>query len=145
PGERAELKIDCECRKPKTGMIERAIGEFNVDRERSWLIGDGSVEIETARRAGLKSVLVETGYAGLDYRAWATPDAIVPDLRAAASFILERYPRLLSYCSQFAKDIGAGAIVLIGGQGRSGKSTFANVLRDAIRATGMGALVLSAD
>ena len=144
-GERAELKMDCDCRKPKTGMIERAILEFNVDRSRSWLVGDSSVEIETARRAGLKSVLVETGYAGLDYRAWATPDAIVPDLGAAVSFILERYPRLLSYCSQLAEDIGAGAIVLIGGQARSGKSTFAAVLRDAIRARGLGAQVLSAD
>ncbi|MFZ2154967.1 MAG: HAD-IIIA family hydrolase, partial [Bradyrhizobium sp.] len=145
PGERAELKIDCNCRKPKTGMIDRAAQEFNIARERSWLIGDATVEIETARRAGLKSVLVETGYAGLDYRAWATPDAIVPDLAAAVSFILEQYPRLLSYCSRLAENIGEGAMVLIGGQSRSGKSTFASVLRDAILAQGKRAQILSAD
>lgn len=144
-GERAELKVDCDCRKPKTGMIDRAAREFNVARERSWLIGDTSVDIETARRAGLKSILVETGYAGLDYRAWATPDAIVPDLGAAVSFILDRYPRLFTYCAALAEDIGAGAVVLIGGQARSGKSTFASVLRDAIVSRGGRALVLSAD
>jgi histidinol-phosphate phosphatase family protein len=145
PGERAELKIDCDCRKPKTGMIERAVREFNVARERSWLIGDGTVEIETARRARLKSILVETGYAGLDYRAWATPDAVVPDLGAAVSFILERYPALLAQCAALAEGIAAGSIVLIGGQARSGKSTLAHVLRDALRARGLNAVVLSVD
>ena len=145
PGERSELKIDCDCRKPKTGMIEHAMRDFNGARDRSWLVGDATVEIEAARRAGLKSVLVETGQAGLDYRAWATPDAVVPDLEAAVMFILEHYPRLLSYCSALAAAIGPGAIVLIGGQARSGKSSFAAVLRDAIRACGRGAVILSAD
>src|SRR6185295_343522 len=49
------------------------------------------------------------------------------------------------YCSILAENIGAGAIVLIGGQARSGKSTFAHVLRDAILARGRRALVLSVD
>jgi histidinol-phosphate phosphatase family protein len=145
PGERAALKIDCDCRKPKTGLIERAMREFNGAREGSWLVGDSSVDMETARRAGLKSVLVETGRAGLDYRAWARPDATVPDLGAAVAFILERYPRLLEYCGGLARSIGEGAVVLVGGQSRSGKSTFASVLRDAIRARGMGACILPAD
>jgi len=114
-------------------------------RERSWLVGDASLDIETARRAGLKSVLVETGCAGLDYRAWATPDAIVPDLGAAVSFILERQPRLFSDCRALAEGIGDAAIVLVGGQARSGKSTFANILADAIRASGKSAVVLCAD
>ena len=145
PGERAELKIDCACRKPKTGMIDRAARDFNVARERSWLIGDASVDIEAARRAGLKSILVETGYAGLDYRAWAVPDAVMPDLGAAVAFILDQYPGLFLRCTALAQGIGDGAVVLIGGQSRSGKSTFAGVLRDALRAGGKGAIVLSAD
>ena len=145
PGERAELKIDCDCRKPKTGMIDRAVQEFHGARECSWLIGDASVDIETARRAGLKSVLVETGYAGLDYREWAMPDATVPDLGSAVSFILDHYPRLLAYCRQLAEGIGAGALVLIGGAARSGKSTFACVLRDALLIRGQRASVVSID
>ena len=145
PGERVELKIDCSCRKPKTGMIDQALRDFNGVRENSWLVGDTSVDIETARRAGLKSILVETGYAGLDYRSWAIPDFIVPDLGAAVSFILDQYPSLFSYCSTLADKIGKGAIVLVGGQARSGKSTLASILHDALRAGGKQALVLSAD
>jgi uridine kinase len=144
-GERVELKVACDCRKPKTGMIDFALKEFNGARERSWMIGDTSVDIETAKRSGLKSILVETGYAGLDYREWAMPDAIVPDLASAVEFILDQYPRWFTYCEQLAKDIGAGSIVLIGGQARCGKSTFANVLRDVIQASGKRAWVLSTD
>jgi histidinol-phosphate phosphatase family protein len=145
PGERIELKTECDCRKPKTGMIDRAVQDFHGARERSWLVGDASVDIETARRAGLKSVLVETGYAGLDYREWATPDATVPDLRSAVSFILDHYPRLLGHCQQLANGIGAGALVLIGGPARSGKSTFASVMRDALHIRGQRACIVSID
>jgi histidinol-phosphate phosphatase family protein len=145
PGERVELKIDCDCRKPKTGMLERAFRDFHGAPERSWLIGDSSVDIETARRAGVKSVLVETGYGGLDYRQWATPDAVVPDLGSAVSYILQRYPRLLAHCDRLAQDIAEGSLVLIGGPARVGKSTFAAVLRDALRARGRRATVVAID
>jgi histidinol-phosphate phosphatase family protein len=144
-GERPELKIDCDCRKPKIGLIERAARDFNVAIERSWLIGDTSTDMETARRAGLKSLLVETGYAGLDYKSWALPDVVVPDLNSAVSFVLDQYPRLFAYCNMLADAMHPGALVLIGGQARSGKSTFAAVLRDALRSRGTGALVLSLD
>jgi histidinol-phosphate phosphatase family protein len=144
-GERAELKIDCDCRKPKIGLIERATRDYNVAMDRSWLIGDSSVDMETARRAGLKSVLVESGYAGLDYRTWASPDVVVPDMEAAVSFILDRYPRLFAYCETLADAMNQGTLVLIGGQARSGKSTFAAVLRDALRSRGINAFVLSLD
>ena len=89
PGEVAEFKFDCQCRKPKTGMIDQAVKELNILREGSWMIGDSSLDIETARRAGLRSILVETGYAGLDNRASALPDATVPDLEAAVAHILD--------------------------------------------------------
>jgi histidinol-phosphate phosphatase family protein len=149
PGERPELKIDCACRKPKTGMIDQAAEDFNLAREHSWMVGDSSIDMETARRAGLKSVLVETGYAGMDYREWATPDAIVPDLNAAVSYILDIYPRLHDLCTGLVAGISAPpgdkALVLVGGHARSGKSTFTSVLRDAINRTGRKALVLSID
>jgi len=145
PGERADLKVDCDCRKPKTGMIKIAAREFNMAGDHSWLIGDSSVDIETARRAGLKSILVETGYAGLDYRTWAIADAIVPDLYAAVTHIIDHYPRLLAHCTTLAAGIREGAIILVGGHSRSGKSTFANILRDALIAKGMRAWILGTD
>jgi histidinol-phosphate phosphatase family protein len=145
PGERVDLKRDCDCRKPMPGMINVAMQQFHGAREQSWMIGDSTVDIATAQRAGVKSILVETGYAGLDYREWATQDAIVPDLQAAVSYILDGYPRLLAHCRQLSAAINAGAIVLIGGPSRAGKSTFAAVLRDALAAHGRQAKILSID
>jgi D,D-heptose 1,7-bisphosphate phosphatase len=45
PGERVDLKIDCECRKPKPGMIRQAQRDLNIDLAQSWLIGDTTTDI----------------------------------------------------------------------------------------------------
>jgi histidinol-phosphate phosphatase family protein len=89
-GERPELKIDCACRKPKTGMIEQAAAELNLDLAQCWLVGDTTVDVQTARNAGLKAVLVRTGHGGQDGRHRAEPDAVCDDLLGAVQFILER-------------------------------------------------------
>lgn len=65
-GEVPELKFDCECRKPKTGMIEEAVKKYNIDFSKSYMVGDSTMDLETARNAGIKSVLVNTGFAGND-------------------------------------------------------------------------------
>ncbi len=44
-GERIELKIDCDCRKPKPGMLIKAAKDFNIDLSRSWMVGDGKNDI----------------------------------------------------------------------------------------------------
>ena len=88
PGERADLKFVCDCRKPATGLVERASRELEIDVASSWMIGDQTVDIETARRAGMCSVLVQTGAAGGDGRFAATPDHVASDLAAAAETIL---------------------------------------------------------
>ena len=65
-GEVPELKFDCECRKPKTGMIDEALKKYNIDLSKSYMVGDSTMDLETARNAGIKSVLVDTGFAGND-------------------------------------------------------------------------------
>ena len=65
-GEVPELKFDCECRKPKTGMINEAVKKYNIDLSKSYMVGDSTMDLETARNAGIKSVLVDTGFAGND-------------------------------------------------------------------------------
>ncbi len=55
-GERAELKIDCSCRKPKPGMLLQAAKEFNVDLSQSWMAGDSEVDVIAGKRAGCKTV-----------------------------------------------------------------------------------------
>jgi D-glycero-D-manno-heptose 1,7-bisphosphate phosphatase len=52
----------CACRKPKTGMIERAAADFEIDLENSWLVGDKAIDVETGQNAKLKTALVLTGY-----------------------------------------------------------------------------------
>ena len=92
PGEVARLKVDCECRKPKIGLIQRAAADLNIDLGRSWLVGDSTTDMLAARRAGLRSVLVLTGEAGRDGRCVAEPDFVAEDLGAAVALITERQP-----------------------------------------------------
>ena len=65
-GEVPELKFDCDCRKPKTGMIDEAVKKYNIDLSKSYMVGDSTMDLELARNAGVKSVLVDTGFAGND-------------------------------------------------------------------------------
>ena len=92
-GERKELKIHCACRKPGTGMIEWAMSDLNIDPKQSWLVGDTTTDIQTARNAGLRSILVRTGSGGKDGKYGTEPDFTVDDLQAAVRLILEHDAR----------------------------------------------------
>src|SRR5262245_13332874 len=52
---------DCDCRKPKTGLIERACRDLAIDKSASWMVGDRYSDIELARNAGLKAGFVLSG------------------------------------------------------------------------------------
>jgi D,D-heptose 1,7-bisphosphate phosphatase len=88
PRERSDLKGPCQCRKPGTAMVERAAREHRIELSRSWMVGDQTTDLELARRAGLRSILVRTGLAGSDRKYEAIPDHIADDLAAAADAIL---------------------------------------------------------
>lgn len=53
-----ELKIDCDCRKPKPGMLLKAAEDFNIDLSQSYMVGDGENDIKAGKAAGCKTVLV---------------------------------------------------------------------------------------
>lgn len=57
-GEIPELKIDCECRKPKPGMLLKAAEDFNIDLSQSWMIGDGENDVKAGKAAGCKTTLI---------------------------------------------------------------------------------------
>lgn len=57
-GEVPELKIDCECRKPKPGMLLKAAEDFNIDLSQSWMVGDGENDIKAGMAAGCKTALI---------------------------------------------------------------------------------------
>lgn len=55
-------RLDCDCRKPRRGMLDRAVRELGINLSRSYVIGDRQSDIELAGRNGLRSALVLTGY-----------------------------------------------------------------------------------
>lgn len=65
-GEIPELKIDCGCRKPKPGMLFKAAGNFNIDLENSWMVGDGENDVKAGQNAGCRTVLIGEGEFGQD-------------------------------------------------------------------------------
>jgi D,D-heptose 1,7-bisphosphate phosphatase len=93
PGERAELKIDCDCRKPKTGMLLQAQRDLNIDFAQSWMIGDTTTDVLTARNAGVKSILVRTGHGGGDGKHPASPDFTCDTLLEAVRLIVQKRAR----------------------------------------------------
>lgn len=88
-GEVPELKFDCDCRKPKTGMIDEAVKKYNIDLSKSYMVGDSTMDLELARNAGVKSVLVDTGFAGNDGKYDRSCDIEAKDLLDAIEKIIK--------------------------------------------------------
>ena len=57
-GEIPELKIDCECRKPKSGMLIKARDDLNIDLENSWMIGDSERDLLAGKNVGCKTIYI---------------------------------------------------------------------------------------
>jgi len=89
PEENPVYKIPCECRKPKTGLIQKAIEQYHIDLSSSWMVGDTTVDIQTGKNAGLHTALVLTGEAGNDKKYDVTPDLVCKDLWKAVEMILK--------------------------------------------------------
>ncbi len=88
-------RFDCDCRKPKPGLIVRAAKEFSVDLDRSWMIGDRYSDIELARNAGVSSAFVLSGYGRGEWEHQRTewkhePDLVAENLLEAVRSILGR-------------------------------------------------------
>ncbi|HEV8335553.1 MAG TPA: HAD family hydrolase [Candidatus Polarisedimenticolia bacterium] len=86
---------DCDCRKPLPGMLLRASRELGIDLARSYMVGDGVVDVGAGRAAGTTTILVLTGYGRghFEHRRhlWTVqPDHVAEDLGAAVDWILER-------------------------------------------------------
>ncbi|HEY1696479.1 MAG TPA: HAD-IIIA family hydrolase [Polyangiaceae bacterium] len=99
------LVVACECRKPKPGMLNALVTRLGADRERSWMIGDSTGDVEAGRAAGLKTALVfatnrcelcplRTGPAGpgVGVAAGSLPDVHGPNLAEVAKGILLHGP-----------------------------------------------------
>jgi D-glycero-D-manno-heptose 1,7-bisphosphate phosphatase len=85
---------DCDCRKPKTGLIEQAQKAFDIDMSKSFLVGDRYLDIELANRINVQGILVKTGYGRGEIEhilpGKRQPAYIADDLPHAAKWIVER-------------------------------------------------------
>jgi D-glycero-D-manno-heptose 1,7-bisphosphate phosphatase len=88
-----EFSIACACRKPRTGLIEMARENFDIDMANSYVVGDSFSDIDMAHRSNLKGVLVTTGYGlgEIDYvlpGSQTKPVHIAKDLLHAVNWII---------------------------------------------------------
>jgi histidinol-phosphate phosphatase family protein len=89
PGERQELKLECSCRKPATGLLDLASRELNIDISRSWLIGDSGRDVQAASNFGIRSALVRTGSSKIENLGSYRPNFECDTLLDATEFILK--------------------------------------------------------
>jgi len=80
-------KQDCDCRKPKPGLLLQAAAELDIDLARSYMVGDMLKDIEAGKKAGAKGVLVRTGY-GVNIVRTDMPAYIAEDVLEAVQWIL---------------------------------------------------------
>jgi D-glycero-D-manno-heptose 1,7-bisphosphate phosphatase len=83
----------CECRKPGIGMLDLAQRDMPIDLQRSWMIGDKRIDVETGRAANIGVALVLTGYGKEhQHQLEQAPDVIGDDLLKAVELIVSREP-----------------------------------------------------
>jgi D-glycero-D-manno-heptose 1,7-bisphosphate phosphatase len=87
--------LDCDCRKPRPGLILQAARDFDLDLPRSFAVGDRLIDVDCAHRAGVRGVLVRTGYGRGEEQyllpgSAVRPDFIADDLNEAVSWILDQ-------------------------------------------------------
>ncbi len=92
-GRVAAYRVECDCRKPASGMIERAVREFGIDPAASFVVGDRWGDVALARRVGARGVLVRTGYGAVAVgrpEEGLVADAVAANLAEAAGWILRQ-------------------------------------------------------
>jgi D-glycero-D-manno-heptose 1,7-bisphosphate phosphatase len=87
---------ECDCRKPKPGMLHRAAKELDIDLSKSWVVGDRKGDLELAWNVGARACLVKTGYGLGEIEYWMAgwkrqPDLIAENALDAALRIVESH------------------------------------------------------
>lgn len=89
PDENPAYKTNCDCRKPKTGLMKKALLDFDIDMEKSWFVGDTTTDIQTGKNVGVRTILVLTGYAGRDKKYDVVANFVAANLCKGAEIIVE--------------------------------------------------------
>ncbi|MEJ7710688.1 MAG: HAD family hydrolase [Pyrinomonadaceae bacterium] len=88
-------QLDCDCRKPKPGLIYRAAAEHDIDLKRSWMVGDRFSDMQLARNAGVRCAFVLSGYGRGEWEYQRSTWSFEPDL--IAENLLDVVRRITSF------------------------------------------------
>jgi len=133
PEENPSLKIDCDCRKPKPGMLFQAAKRFNIDLKSSFMVGDNERDILAGKNAGCTTVGVATGK-GLKSGS-TQPDLFFQTLLEAVEFITNPpfLPDVSTLCQLILDKVNQPlSFVRIGGNTGSGKSSLAALIKQEL-------------
>lgn len=125
----SNLKINCNCRKPKIGMFKELIKNHKFDLKNSWIIGDMTTDIRAGEKLGIKTILLRTGFGGMDGKINITPDFIFNDISKSVDWIFDLYPKLINNLLKFKDIFLKNKYFFISGESFSGKSTFSSTLK----------------
>lgn len=143
----SSYRIDCDCRKPKPGMLLQAADAFHISLADSFMIGDSDRDKEAGKRAGCITIGVRSGKGCADLKT--DPDYLFEDLAESVDFILDNplEKHLKTFLSHYEKctDAHKPFVILLGGQPRSGKSTLASFLRIEFQKRNQRVLEIKAD
>ena len=148
PEENVAFKIDCDCRKPKPGMLLEAAEQFNIELSKSWMIGDSERDTLAGKAAGCTTVGVMTGHG--HKKAATLPDYFFANLAEAVDFILnDPWRKELGACKdqiEVLQSSGKGPVIIsIAGNSRSGKTTFCTKLKKELISSGKNVELINLD
>jgi histidinol-phosphate phosphatase family protein len=154
-GEISALKVRCECRKPGTLLLRRALKEMPIERRRSSLIGDSLRDIGAATGLGIWAYGVRTGYGCRDgerypreFGAPPAPDLMFQDVSEAVDFVVDYEAKVAPALGAIRNLLAAGREpVLVGvcGRSRSGKTAVAHAIVRALSEQGVSSLHIRLD
>jgi len=107
-----EYKKVCECRKPNNKMIEDSIKKYNIDREKSYMIGDKTSDIGAGIKSNLKTVLVKTGYGLKDMEKINKNETLVCENLKDFSEVLKREKLNELLFEEFSKKVQIKNVVM---------------------------------
>ena len=107
-----KYKKVCECRKPNNKMIEDAIEKYNIDRAKSYMIGDKISDIEAGLKSNLKTVLVKTGYGLKDMEKIDKNETLICENLKDFSEILKREKLNELMFEEFSKKVQIKNVVM---------------------------------
>ena len=131
-------------------MFLKAAVDFNIDLEKSYFIGDTTVDNMAANNAGMKAILVRTGYGGSDKRQPSIPNFICKDIKEAVDLVVDDHKNIKNKAMDILGDTlkktkNNNHLIVVAGLSRSGKSTFCNILKEVLKKNKIKASTLNLD